>query len=144
MPSMHLTADTYVVEAPSGVRLVMIATMARSPVIARARIMSAPSVGCTTTNNVSLMSLTKQAYNLPSLPLHSTKDHLLTLTKVCQLSNVRRNGSCQFVVLKTNLTKHAFNRVFNEFVLTYGEHKNTRLLFYYAGHGHTRPMATHW
>jgi formylglycine-generating enzyme required for sulfatase activity len=46
------------------------------------------------------------------------------------------------VILKTNLTKDDFNKTFGEFVLTYGKNENSRLLFYYAGHGHTEKMAT--
>jgi general L-amino acid transport system substrate-binding protein len=44
------------------------------------------------------------------------------------------------VILKTNLTKDAFNRAFGEFVERFGMEKNSRLLFYYAGHGYTRKM----
>ncbi len=46
------------------------------------------------------------------------------------------------VVLKTDLTKDGFNRVFADFVHKRGKKKNNRLLFYYAGHGYTRKMAT--
>ena len=40
------------------------------------------------------------------------------------------------VTLKTNLKKPDFEAVFEAFIRK-GEGKNTRLLFYYAGHGHT-------
>lgn len=40
------------------------------------------------------------------------------------------------VTLKTNLKKPDFEAVFEAFIRR-GEGKNTRLLFYYAGHGHT-------
>ncbi len=46
------------------------------------------------------------------------------------------------VTLKTNLTKEQFSRVIAEFVLKNGREKDSRLLFYYAGHGHTSTMAT--
>ncbi len=46
------------------------------------------------------------------------------------------------VTLKTNLTREQFNRVIAEFVLKNGREKDCRLLFYYAGHGHTQTMAT--
>lgn len=46
------------------------------------------------------------------------------------------------VTLKIDLTKDAFNKVFGEFSLRYGRHKDNRLLFYYAGHGYTQKMAT--
>ena len=46
------------------------------------------------------------------------------------------------VTLKTNLTKAEFDRAFAEFVLKSGKEKDNRLLFYYAGHGHTRKSAT--
>ncbi len=46
------------------------------------------------------------------------------------------------VTLRTNLTKAEFDRAFAEFVLKSGKKKNNRLLFYYAGHGHTRKSAT--
>ncbi|MHB1348867.1 MAG: caspase family protein [Desulfobulbaceae bacterium] len=41
-----------------------------------------------------------------------------------------------------NLTKAGFEKAFTEFVLTNGQDKDNRLLFYYAGHGFTEPMAT--
>ena len=53
---------------------------------------------------------------------------------------LKRNGFK--VDLKTDLTKEGFNRVFTEFVLKHGKDRNNRLLFYYAGHGHTEKMAT--
>jgi len=46
------------------------------------------------------------------------------------------------VVLKTNLTRNEFNRAFGSFCYEYGKDKNNRLLFYYAGHGHTQKMFT--
>ena len=46
------------------------------------------------------------------------------------------------VINKTNLTKKAFSRAFGNFFHEYGRDKNNRLLFYYAGHGHTQKMAT--
>ena len=46
------------------------------------------------------------------------------------------------VTLKKNLTKDSFNKVFGRFCHKYGRNKNNRLLFYYAGHGHTLEMAT--
>lgn len=46
------------------------------------------------------------------------------------------------VQLETNLNRRQFARVFREFALKKGNEKNCRLLFYYAGHGHTIPMAT--
>ncbi len=45
------------------------------------------------------------------------------------------------VTLATDLTRNAFSRVFGEFVLTHGKDRENRLLFYYAGHGHTQRMA---
>ncbi|MFC1850626.1 caspase family protein [candidate division CSSED10-310 bacterium] len=45
------------------------------------------------------------------------------------------------VILKTDLTVAAFNKVFSQFALKYGANENNRLLFYYAGHGHTETMA---
>ena len=53
---------------------------------------------------------------------------------------LRKNGFK--VTLKTDLSKDAFSRALGEFVLEHGRFENNRLLFYYAGHGHTRPMAT--
>jgi len=46
------------------------------------------------------------------------------------------------VVLKTNLTRNEFNRAFGSFCYKYGRDKANRLLFYYAGHGHTQKMFT--
>ena len=49
------------------------------------------------------------------------------------------------VTLRTDVTKEAFNREFGDFTVKYGagdENANNRLLFYYAGHGHTEEMAT--
>ena len=46
------------------------------------------------------------------------------------------------MTLKKNLTKGSFNEVFGRFCHKYGKNKDNRLLFYYAGHGHTLEMAT--
>jgi len=46
------------------------------------------------------------------------------------------------VTLKADLTKDAFNRAFWKFSHAYGKSEDTRLLFYYAGHGYTQKMAT--
>ena len=46
------------------------------------------------------------------------------------------------VTLKKDLTKGSFNEVFGRFCHKYGKNKDNRLLFYYAGHGHTLEMAT--
>jgi hypothetical protein len=46
------------------------------------------------------------------------------------------------ITLKTDLTKDGFNRAINEFSLKYGNAEDNRLLFYYAGHGFTRKLAT--
>ena len=40
------------------------------------------------------------------------------------------------VILKKDLTKPKFEEAFDKFVIE-GRHENNRLLFYYAGHGHT-------
>jgi len=53
---------------------------------------------------------------------------------------LKRNGFK--VELRTNLTKEGFNRQFGNFVYEHGKNINNRLLFYFAGHGYTRPMAT--
>ena len=45
------------------------------------------------------------------------------------------------VTLKTNLTSDEFNEAFLTFVLEHGADENNRLLFYYAGHGYTLPLA---
>jgi len=45
------------------------------------------------------------------------------------------------VVLKTDLTRDEFNRTFRSFCHKYGKNRDNRLLFYYAGHGHTLEMA---
>ena len=45
------------------------------------------------------------------------------------------------VTLKTDLTSDEFNEAFQTFVLGDGADENNRLLFYYAGHGHTLPLA---
>ena len=41
------------------------------------------------------------------------------------------------VTLKIDVTKTEFNKVFSEFIYKSGKDKDNRLLFYYAGHGHT-------
>ena len=46
------------------------------------------------------------------------------------------------VILKKNLTRNGFNRAMGNFFYKYGRNKTNRLLFYYAGHGHTQKMAT--
>ncbi len=46
------------------------------------------------------------------------------------------------VTLKKDLTKGSFNEVFGQFSHKYGKNEDNRLLFYYAGHGHTLKMAT--
>ena len=46
------------------------------------------------------------------------------------------------VTLKTDMTRDQFDDAFADFVYTHGNDKDNRLLFYYAGHGHTRQMAT--
>jgi uncharacterized caspase-like protein len=46
------------------------------------------------------------------------------------------------VILKTNLTRNNFNRVFADFFYKCGRDKTNRLLFYYAGHGYTQKMFT--
>lgn len=53
---------------------------------------------------------------------------------------LERNGFK--VKLKTDLNKNGFDREFAEFVLKHGKEKNNRLLFYYAGHGYTKKLAT--
>ena len=45
------------------------------------------------------------------------------------------------VTLKTDLTSDEFNEAFLTFVLEHGADENNRLLFYYAGHGYTLPLA---
>ena len=45
------------------------------------------------------------------------------------------------VTLKTDLTTDEFNEAFLTFVLEDGADENNRLLFYYAGHGYTLPLA---
>ena len=45
------------------------------------------------------------------------------------------------VTLKTDLTSNEFNEAFLTFVLEHGADENNRLLFYYAGHGYTLPLA---
>lgn len=45
------------------------------------------------------------------------------------------------VILKTNLSKADFERVFTEFSMNYGQNSENRLFFYYAGHGLTQTQA---
>ena len=45
------------------------------------------------------------------------------------------------VTLKTDLTADEFEDAFLTFVLEHGADENNRLLFYYAGHGYTLPLA---
>ena len=45
------------------------------------------------------------------------------------------------VTLKTDLTADEFNEAFLTFVLEHGADESNRLLFYYAGHGYTLPLA---
>ena len=45
------------------------------------------------------------------------------------------------VALKTDLTADEFEDAFLTFVLEHGADENNRLLFYYAGHGYTLPLA---
>ena len=45
------------------------------------------------------------------------------------------------VTLKTNVTTIEFNKAFSEFIHEAGKDKDNRLLFYYAGHGHTTQSA---
>jgi len=53
---------------------------------------------------------------------------------------LKRNGFQ--VTFRTNLTRNEFNRELGAFCHKYGRDKDNRLLFYFAGHGHTREMAT--
>jgi hypothetical protein len=46
------------------------------------------------------------------------------------------------VTLKNNLTRDQFNRTFKEFSTRHGKDPDNRLLFYYAGHGHTEKTAS--
>lgn len=46
------------------------------------------------------------------------------------------------VTLKIDVTKSEFNKAFSEFIYEFGKDKNSRLLFYYAGHGYTTKAAT--
>jgi hypothetical protein len=46
------------------------------------------------------------------------------------------------ITLKTDLTRQNFNRAMSEFSLKFGKEEDNRLLFYFAGHGYTRKMAT--
>jgi len=45
------------------------------------------------------------------------------------------------VELALNLTQEKFDTLFSDFAFNRGNKKNTRMLFYYAGHGATLPMA---
>ena len=53
---------------------------------------------------------------------------------------LERNGFK--VRLEKDLTKSRFSRILSEFSMRRGNNKSNRLLFYYAGHGHTQKMAT--
>jgi hypothetical protein len=46
------------------------------------------------------------------------------------------------VILKTDLTRERFAREIEDFCHRYGKDEDNRLLFYFAGHGHTEKMAT--
>ncbi len=46
------------------------------------------------------------------------------------------------VTLKIDVTKAEFNEVFSAFIYESGKDKDSRLLFYYAGHGYTTRVAT--
>jgi len=41
------------------------------------------------------------------------------------------------VVVKENLTKDQMDKAFTDFIQQFGQNENNRLLFYFAGHGHT-------
>ena len=45
------------------------------------------------------------------------------------------------VTLKTDVTKAEFNKAFSDFIYKSGKNKESRLLFYYAGHGYTTKSA---
>lgn len=45
------------------------------------------------------------------------------------------------VTTKKDVTRDGFEQAFGEFALINGKNKNNRLLFYFAGHGHTIEMA---
>jgi len=53
---------------------------------------------------------------------------------------LRNNGFN--VMLKTDLSKEQFESTFRQFCVDYGQNPDARLLFYYAGHGHTQKMQT--
>lgn len=46
------------------------------------------------------------------------------------------------VVLKTNISKDDFEAVFRQFCVDYGQITDSRILFYFAGHGFTQKMQT--
>ena len=46
------------------------------------------------------------------------------------------------VTLKTDVTRNEFDGLFSTFVREHGRDEDNRLIFYYAGHGHTEKMAT--
>ena len=46
------------------------------------------------------------------------------------------------VILKIDVTKAEFNKVFSNFIYESGKDRDNRLLFYYAGHGYTTKSAT--
>ena len=45
------------------------------------------------------------------------------------------------VIVKTDLSKQGIEDAFNEFINTYGQEAENRLIFYFAGHGHTVKMS---
>ena len=67
-------------------------------------------------------------------PLTSTVNDIKDVAEVLE-----RHGFD--VTLKTNVTTIEFNKAFSEFIHEAGKDKNNRLLFYYAGHGHTTKSA---
>jgi len=46
------------------------------------------------------------------------------------------------VILRTDLSKEQFERAFRQFCIDYGQNPQSRILFYYAGHGYTQKMQT--
>jgi hypothetical protein len=53
---------------------------------------------------------------------------------------LERNGFQ--VTFRTDLTRNAFTREMEGFCYRYGRDEDNRILFYFAGHGHTQEMAT--
>lgn len=53
---------------------------------------------------------------------------------------LKRNGFQ--VTFRTDLTRDAFTRELEAFCYQYGRDEDNRILFYFAGHGHTQKMAT--